>query len=147
MVTVSRFEHRALGLRTRRTAFLRFRTLCVGATFAVCLERYSIHRSIRSGRRRPTPGGTMAQQSSPRVVVVTGASGGIGRASARAFAARGDTIALLARGSSGLEAAASDVRARGAIALPITVDVSDAAAIEAAAARVEEELGPIDVWV
>jgi len=89
----------------------------------------------------------MAQQSSPRVVVVTGASGGIGRASARAFAARGDRVALLARGSGGLEAAASDVRARGAIALPITVDVSDGAAVEAAATRVEEELGPIDVWV
>jgi NAD(P)-dependent dehydrogenase (short-subunit alcohol dehydrogenase family) len=89
----------------------------------------------------------MAQQSSPRVVVVTGASGGIGRATARAFAARGDTVALLARGSEGLEAAAKDVRARGAVALPITVDTSDAAAVEAAAARVEDELGPIDVWV
>jgi NAD(P)-dependent dehydrogenase (short-subunit alcohol dehydrogenase family) len=80
-------------------------------------------------------------------VVITGASGGIGRAAARAFAERGDTLALLARGAEGLRAAASDVEARGARALPIAVDVSDAAAVDAAAARVETELGEIDVWV
>src|SRR4051794_7876025 len=148
MVTVSCSEHRAFGAQTRRKLLLRYRTLCVSATFLVCLERHHIcsTRSSRSARHRP-PGGPMAQQSSPRVVVVTGASGGIGRASARAFAARGDSVALLARGSSGLEAAASDVRARGAIALPISVDMSDSAAVEAVATRVEGELGPIDVWV
>src|SRR3954452_8249488 len=148
MVTVSWSEHRAFGAQTRRKLLLRYRTLCVSATFLVCLERHHIcsTRSSRSARHRP-PGGPMAQQSSPRVVVVTGASGGIGRASARAFAARGDSVALLARGSSGLEAAASDVRARGATALPMSIDMSDAAAVEAAAVRVEGELGPIDVWV
>jgi short-subunit dehydrogenase len=78
---------------------------------------------------------------------VTGATGGIGRASARAFAARGDAVALLARGKAGLEAAADDVRAEGGKALAISVDMSDHQAVEAAAVRVEEELGPIDIWV
>jgi NAD(P)-dependent dehydrogenase (short-subunit alcohol dehydrogenase family) len=81
-----------------------------------------------------------------QVVVVTGASGGIGRATAVAFARRGDQVALLARGEVGLQAAADDVRAAGGTALVIPVDVADAAAVEAAADRVEAELGPIDVW-
>jgi NAD(P)-dependent dehydrogenase (short-subunit alcohol dehydrogenase family) len=81
------------------------------------------------------------------VVVVTGASGGIGRAVARAFAARGSRIGLVARGERGLEAAAEDVRAAGGQALLLTTDVADPAAVEAAAARVEDEYGPIDVWV
>ncbi|MBX9392383.1 SDR family oxidoreductase [Streptomyces sp. TRM72054] len=81
------------------------------------------------------------------VVVVTGASGGVGRATARAFAARGASVALLARGEQGLEGAARDVREAGGRALPLVVDVSDAEAVDAAAERVERELGPIDVWV
>lgn len=81
------------------------------------------------------------------VAVVTGASGGVGRATARELAARGFDVALLARGEAGLEAAAAEVRDRGRRALCCRVDVSDHAAVDAAAERVEAELGEIDVWV
>jgi NAD(P)-dependent dehydrogenase (short-subunit alcohol dehydrogenase family) len=82
-----------------------------------------------------------------RVVVVTGASGGIGRATAEAFGRRGDTVALLARGETGLAAAAEQVRAAGGTALAIPTDVADSDQVTAAADRAEQELGPIDVWV
>jgi NAD(P)-dependent dehydrogenase (short-subunit alcohol dehydrogenase family) len=81
------------------------------------------------------------------VAVVTGASAGVGRATVRLFAERGMDIALLARGTDGLEAAAKEVEARGARALSLPTDVSDAAAVERAAARVERDLGPIEIWV
>ena len=83
----------------------------------------------------------------PRIVVVTGASGGIGRASAAAFGARGDTVALLARGETGLAAAAAEIERSGGRALVIPTDVSDPDQVFAAADRVESELGEIDVWV
>ena len=82
-----------------------------------------------------------------RVVVITGASAGVGRATARAFAARGDAVALLARGRDGLDAAEREVRERGGRGLAIPTDVADAAAVDAAAQEVEQDLGPIDVWV
>ena len=82
-----------------------------------------------------------------RVVVITGASAGVGRATARAFADSGDAVALLARGREGLEVAEREVRERGARGLFIPLDVADADEVEAAAERVEQELGPIDVWV
>ena len=82
-----------------------------------------------------------------QVVVVTGASGGVGRAVARRYGARGAKVALLARGVDGLAGAAKDVEAEGGTALPIEVDVADPTAVEAAAEHVEAALGPIDVWV
>ena len=82
-----------------------------------------------------------------QVVVITGASAGVGRATACAFAERGARIGLLARGPTGLTAAARDVERRGGTALVVPVDVADAGAVDEAASRVEEELGPIDVWV
>jgi NAD(P)-dependent dehydrogenase (short-subunit alcohol dehydrogenase family) len=85
--------------------------------------------------------------SRPHVVVVTGASAGLGRATAHAYAREGADVALIARDSSALEEAAEEVRAHGVRALPLALDVSDAAAIDQAAARVEDELGQIDVWI
>jgi NAD(P)-dependent dehydrogenase (short-subunit alcohol dehydrogenase family) len=89
----------------------------------------------------------MAEHGASRVVVVTGASGGIGRATARAFGAEGAKVALLARGETGLRAAAEEVREAGGQALPITTDMADYEQVRAAARRAEAELGPIDVWV
>jgi NAD(P)-dependent dehydrogenase (short-subunit alcohol dehydrogenase family) len=82
-----------------------------------------------------------------QVVVVTGASAGVGRATVRAFAARGARIGLIARGAAGLAAAADEVARAGGVPLVLSADVSDPAAVEAAAARAEAELGPIEVWV
>jgi NAD(P)-dependent dehydrogenase (short-subunit alcohol dehydrogenase family) len=82
-----------------------------------------------------------------RTVVVTGASAGVGRATAVAFGARGDRVALLARGERGLEAAAEDVRAAGGTPYVHAVDVADAEAVAAAGNCVERDLGPIDIWV
>jgi NAD(P)-dependent dehydrogenase (short-subunit alcohol dehydrogenase family) len=79
--------------------------------------------------------------------VITGASAGVGRATVRAFAARGADIGLLARGVDGLEAARREVEAAGGRALVLPTDVADPDQVEAAAERVERELGPIDVWV
>jgi NAD(P)-dependent dehydrogenase (short-subunit alcohol dehydrogenase family) len=81
------------------------------------------------------------------VVVITGASGGIGRAAARRFAEDGARIALLARGRNGLEAAAREVEQAGGEAMTLPVDVADHDQVEAAASSVEDAFGPIDVWV
>ena len=81
------------------------------------------------------------------VVVITGASGGVGRAAARRFAAEGARIGLIARGRRGLEGAAREVEQAGGEALVLPVDVSDHDQVEAAAASVENAFGPIDVWV
>ncbi|MDO8121093.1 SDR family oxidoreductase [Isoptericola sp. b490] len=82
-----------------------------------------------------------------RVVVVTGASGGVGRAVVREIAGPGVAIGLLARGRAGLEAAAAEVESAGGTALVLPTDVADAAQVDSAAARVEDELGPIDTWI
>lgn len=83
----------------------------------------------------------------PEVVISTGASAGIGRATARRFAREGAQIGLLARSREGLEGARRDVETLGGEALPIPTGVSDPEQIEAAATMVEERFGPIDIWI
>ncbi|MGH8006471.1 MAG: SDR family oxidoreductase, partial [Candidatus Binatia bacterium] len=83
----------------------------------------------------------------PEVVVITGASAGVGRATVRAFARRGAHVGLIARGQDGLEGAKREVEEAGGKALVVPTDVADSAQVEAAAALVEEQLGPIDIWV
>jgi NAD(P)-dependent dehydrogenase (short-subunit alcohol dehydrogenase family) len=91
------------------------------------------------GRRRPaTPPGT---------AVVTGGTAGIGRATVRELAARGWDVAILARGQRRLDDAVREVRDAGRRAVGISLDVADHAAVEAAADQVEDDLGPIDLWV
>ncbi len=89
----------------------------------------------------------MKNGKNPEIVVITGASAGVGRATVRAFAEQGAHIGLIARNREALENARQEVEAMGGRALVLPTDVADHEAVEAAAARVEEELGPIDVWV
>ncbi|MGI8677788.1 MAG: SDR family oxidoreductase [Jatrophihabitans sp.] len=81
------------------------------------------------------------------IVVITGGSAGIGRATVREFANSGYDVAVLARGQAGLAGAAKSVEAAGGRCLPIAVDVADGDAVDEATDRIEAELGPIDVWV
>ena len=94
---------------------------------------------MRSDTGRPIGAGT--------VVVVTGASAGVGRAVVRALGSRGASVGLLARGADGLEGARREVESAGGRALALIVDVADASAVEDVASRIETELGPIDVWI
>ena len=89
----------------------------------------------------------MLDVSKRKVVVITGASAGVGRATVREFARRGASIGLIARGEDGLTAARREVEAAGGKALALPVDVANADAVEAAADYVEKTLGPIDIWV
>jgi NAD(P)-dependent dehydrogenase (short-subunit alcohol dehydrogenase family) len=81
------------------------------------------------------------------IVAITGASAGVGRATVRRFAKSGANIALMARGRDGLDAAREEVERAGGRALVLPLDVADAAQVDAAAERIEAELGPIDVWI
>src|SRR5690554_4945037 len=91
--------------------------------------------------------GAAMSRSQPEVVVITGASAGVGRATARAFANQGARIGLLARGREGLDGARRDVEMLGGEALIVETDVADAAQVESAAAAVEDAFGPIDIWI
>jgi NAD(P)-dependent dehydrogenase (short-subunit alcohol dehydrogenase family) len=83
----------------------------------------------------------------PEVVVVTGASAGVGRATVRELARHGANVGLIARGPAGLEGAKRDVERLGGRALAVPADVADHDQVEAAAERIEAELGPIDIWI
>lgn len=89
----------------------------------------------------------MKDHQIPKVVVITGASAGVGRATVRRFAQDGARIGLLARGVDGLEAARAEVETAGGRALVLPTDVADAKQVEAAADAVEREFGPIDIWI
>jgi len=92
--------------------------------------------------------GLQLRRRMPEIVVITGGTAGVGRAVARRFAEDGAKVAVLARGPAGLRATAVDLAERGAAAaLAIPCDVADEAQVEAAAARIERELGPIDIWI
>jgi NAD(P)-dependent dehydrogenase (short-subunit alcohol dehydrogenase family) len=83
----------------------------------------------------------------PEVVVITGASAGVGRATARAFGKRGAKVGLIARGKDGLDAAKREIEESGGEAIVLPLDVSDENAVEQAAAEVERAFGPIDIWI
>jgi NAD(P)-dependent dehydrogenase (short-subunit alcohol dehydrogenase family) len=98
----------------------------------------------RVAERLSAEGGKTLQT---QTVVVTGASAGIGRATARLFGQRGARVGLIARGQAGLEGAVREVEEAGGRALAISADVADFDQVSSAARQVEERLGPIDVWV
>jgi NAD(P)-dependent dehydrogenase (short-subunit alcohol dehydrogenase family) len=82
-----------------------------------------------------------------QTVVITGASAGIARATARLYGERGARVGLIARGQAGLDGAAADVQARGGKALAISADVAEFGQVDKAASRIEDAFGPIDVWI
>ena len=102
-----------------------------------------------SNRRQneSVPSGIHTYMKKREVVVVTGASAGVGRACVREFARHGAWVGLIARGEDGLEGAKAEVEVCGGRACIVKTDVADAEAVEAAAAKIEEQLGPIDIWV
>jgi NAD(P)-dependent dehydrogenase (short-subunit alcohol dehydrogenase family) len=103
-----------------------------------------MYRSSTSELRRAHNGQVRTR---PEIVVITGASAGVGRATVRAFARRGAHLGLLARGRDGLEGARHDVETLGGQALVLPTDMADADQVEAAAAAVEAQFGPIDIWI
>lgn len=89
----------------------------------------------------------MDEMNKNEVVVITGASAGLGRAVARKFGSHGANVGLIARGTDGLEAARREIESAGGRAIVLPLDVADANAVENAAASVEHEFGPIDIWI
>ncbi len=112
-------------------AFVTFRLLCHGTR----------------GAQARSPSMRLIGRERHKVVVVTGASAGVGRAAAREFARRGYDVALLARNGEALDNARAEVESCGRRALAIPLDMSDADAVESAALAIESQLGPIDIWV
>jgi NAD(P)-dependent dehydrogenase (short-subunit alcohol dehydrogenase family) len=102
---------------------------------------------MTNARQLPDKERGMTTAERPEVAVVTGASGGVGRAIAHAFGKRGAHVALLARGEKALDDTRREVEELGGQGLVVPTDVADAEQVEAAAAAVEDRLGPIDVWV
>jgi short-subunit dehydrogenase len=100
-----------------------------------------------SARSWPLPRFADVSRPAPQVVVVTGASAGVGRATARAFAREGLSVGLVARGRERLEATKAELEGLGVRATAVSADVADPDQVEAAATRIEAELGPIDIWV
>ena len=95
----------------------------------------------------PERGVALKRKEAREVVVITGASAGVGRATVREFARHGASVGLIARGHAGLEGARREVESLGGRALVLPADVSDCAQVEAAASEVEKEFGPIDIWI
>jgi short-subunit dehydrogenase len=89
----------------------------------------------------------MESGKNTEVVVITGGTAGVGRAVACRFAASGAAVAVIARGKDRLDATVAEIESEGVRALALQADVADAGAVEAAAERVERELGPIDIWI
>lgn len=102
------------------------------------------HRARSTSNQRRPCGASVVNR---KVVVITGATAGVGRATCREFARRGAVIGLLARGRDGLEGTARDVEKLGGRALTFPTDVADPQQVEAAAAKIEEKFGAIDIWI
>src|SRR4051812_21764353 len=127
----------------------RLLSLAPGKPFMIRLPQ---SRSLLTSRPRDLASSYIEQAligaiMSREVVVITGASAGIGRATARLFGKKGAAVGLIARNPEALEAAKREIEASGGRALVLPVDVADAKAVEAAAAKVEKTFGPIDIWV
>ncbi len=113
----------------------------------ILFTHFNIHLQRGAPPRGAPPSKIDLMDLQGKVVVVTGASAGLGRAIVREFARQGANIGLLARGKDGLEGAKKEVEDLGGKALAIPTDVSQPDQVEAAADRIENELGPIDVWI